>query len=149
MVVSGQRHALAALYARCPLDRRLGRPQSRTGHKGYRKNPFGLCRGLNPDRPVVQSVVIHYTKWAIPAPWSHVEILHPSRMFARAPFWNGWSYGIKHYGFEVTFGGINSLLNFIKIHQIFQKLKGRQTDRHSNRMVISLAHNFSLGRKVG
>jgi hypothetical protein len=29
---------------------------------------FRLCRGLNPDRPVVQSVVRHYTDWATPAP---------------------------------------------------------------------------------
>jgi hypothetical protein len=27
-----------------------------------------LCRGLNPDRPVVQSVVRHYTDRATPAP---------------------------------------------------------------------------------
>jgi hypothetical protein len=26
------------------------------------------CRGSNPDRPVVQSVVRHYTDWATPAP---------------------------------------------------------------------------------
>jgi hypothetical protein len=43
--VSGQRHAPAALYPRgkdrrYPLDRRLGGPQSRSGHTGYRKNPL-------------------------------------------------------------------------------------------------------------
>jgi hypothetical protein len=43
--VSGQRHAPAALYSqgkdpRYPLYRRLGGPQSRSGHRGYRKNPF-------------------------------------------------------------------------------------------------------------
>jgi hypothetical protein len=27
-----------------------------------------LCRGSNPDRPVVQPVVRHYTAWANPAP---------------------------------------------------------------------------------
>jgi hypothetical protein len=26
------------------------------------------CRGSNPDRPVVQPVVRHYTAWANPAP---------------------------------------------------------------------------------
>jgi hypothetical protein len=39
MRVSGQYHALAALYpqgkdSRCPLDRRLGEPQSWSGHRG-------------------------------------------------------------------------------------------------------------------
>jgi hypothetical protein len=43
MEVSGQRHAPAALYPqekdpRYPLYRRLGGPQSRSGHRGYRKN---------------------------------------------------------------------------------------------------------------
>jgi hypothetical protein len=31
--VSGQRHASAAFYPRYPLDRRLGGPQSRSGHR--------------------------------------------------------------------------------------------------------------------
>jgi hypothetical protein len=44
-----------------PLDRRLGEPQSRSGRRGYRKNPFRLCRGSNLDRPVVQPVARHYT----------------------------------------------------------------------------------------
>jgi hypothetical protein len=63
---SGQRHAPDALYprgmnAQYPLYRRLGGPQSRSGHRGYRKNPFRLCRGSNLDRPVVQPVARHYT----------------------------------------------------------------------------------------
>jgi hypothetical protein len=41
-------------------------------------------------------------------------------MFERPPFWNGCSYGIKKYGFEVTFNGMTSLLNFIKIYQLDQ-----------------------------
>jgi hypothetical protein len=58
MGVSGQRHAPAALYPRgkdprYPLYRRLGGPQRRSGHRGYRKNPLPLP-GSNPDRPVVQ-----------------------------------------------------------------------------------------------
>jgi hypothetical protein len=45
MRVSGQRHAPVALYPRgkdrrYPLYRRLGGPQSRSGHRGYRKNPL-------------------------------------------------------------------------------------------------------------
>jgi hypothetical protein len=27
-----------------------------------------LCQGSNPDHPVVQSIVRHYTDWATPAP---------------------------------------------------------------------------------
>jgi hypothetical protein len=29
--------------------------------------------------------------------------------FERSPFWNGWSYGIKNYGVEVTFNGMTFL----------------------------------------
>jgi hypothetical protein len=66
MGVSGQRHAPAALYPRgkdlwYPLYRRLGEPQSRSGHRGYRKEKHFLCRGSNLNRPVVQSVARHYT----------------------------------------------------------------------------------------
>jgi hypothetical protein len=50
--VSGQRHAPAALYPRgkdprYPLDRKLGGPQSRSWHGGYRKNPLPLP-GIEP-----------------------------------------------------------------------------------------------------
>jgi uncharacterized Zn-finger protein len=51
--------------------------------------------------------------------------------FERPPFWNGWSYGIKKYGVEVTFNGMTSILNFIRMYHLFQKLLGgthKQTD---------------------
>jgi hypothetical protein len=48
---------------RFPLYRRLGGPQSRSGHRGYRKISC-LCRGSNLDRPVVQPVARYYTDWA-------------------------------------------------------------------------------------
>jgi hypothetical protein len=78
MGVSGQRHVPAALYlrgkdTRYPLDRRLDGPQSRSGHKG-------LCRGSNPYRPVVQSVVRHYTAWATPAPTPYYNFILLSRV---------------------------------------------------------------------
>jgi hypothetical protein len=57
--MSDQLHAPAAFYPRYPLDRRLGGPQSRSGHRGYRKNRC-LYQESNLDRPVVQSVVRHY-----------------------------------------------------------------------------------------
>jgi hypothetical protein len=55
MGVSGQRYSPAALYprgkdARYALDRRLGGPQSRSGHRGYRKNPLPLP-GIEPRSP--------------------------------------------------------------------------------------------------
>jgi hypothetical protein len=31
-----------------------------------------LCQGLNPDLPVIQSIVRHYTDWATPAPKSYL-----------------------------------------------------------------------------
>jgi hypothetical protein len=53
--VNGQRHDLAALYPlakdpRYPLDRRLDGPQSRSGHRIQRKNPFPLP-GIEPRPP--------------------------------------------------------------------------------------------------
>jgi hypothetical protein len=44
--------------------------------------------------------------------------------FERPPFWDIWSYQIKNYGVEVTFTGLNSVLNFIKIYQFILKLVG-------------------------
>jgi hypothetical protein len=69
-------------------------------------------------------------------PWL-VQVLHPPQKFERPLFWNGWSYGIKNYGFEVTSNGMLSLLNFIKICQFIQE------------HVISLTYIFPLGREVG
>jgi hypothetical protein len=65
-----------------------------------------------------------------------VQVLHPPQKFERPPFWNSWRYGIKKYGVEVTFNGVTSLLNFIKIYQLVQKLLGgthRQTDWWSHK----------------
>jgi hypothetical protein len=55
MGVSGQHHAPAALYLRekdprYPLYRRLGGPQSRSGHRSYKKNPFPPP-GIEPRSP--------------------------------------------------------------------------------------------------
>jgi hypothetical protein len=68
MRMSGQSHAPAALYPRgndlrYPLDRRLGGPQSRSGHRDCRKI-LCLCRESNLDSRVVQSVDRHYTDLA-------------------------------------------------------------------------------------
>jgi hypothetical protein len=72
MGVSGQRHAPAALYPRekdprYPLVRRLGGPQSRSGHGLEEKS--SACRGLNLDSPIIQLIVRHYTAWATVAPY--------------------------------------------------------------------------------
>jgi hypothetical protein len=55
MGVSGQRHAPAALYPwrkdpQYPFYRRLGRPQSRSGHRSCRKNALPLP-GIEPRSP--------------------------------------------------------------------------------------------------
>jgi hypothetical protein len=69
--------------------------------------------------------------------WSHVDwckfCIHLRSLNVRH-FWNGWRYGIKKYGFEVTFNGMTSLLNFIKIYQLVQKLLegDPQTDRQTD-----------------
>jgi hypothetical protein len=69
-----QRHAPAALYPqgkdpRYQLDRTLGGPQSRSGHRGWSKNSLFLHQGSNLDSPVAQSVARHYTDWATPVPF--------------------------------------------------------------------------------
>jgi hypothetical protein len=65
-----------------------------------------------------------------------VQVLHPSQKFERPPFWNGWRYGIKKFGVEVTFNGMTSLLNFIKIYQLVQTLLGGGgTDRQTGRQI--------------
>jgi hypothetical protein len=48
------------MESRYPLYRRMGGSYSRSGHRGQRKNHYP-CRGSNPNHPVVQSVVTHYT----------------------------------------------------------------------------------------
>jgi hypothetical protein len=60
-----------------------------------------------------------------------MQVLHPPQKFERPPFKNAWKYGIKMYGFRVTFSDMNSVLNFIEIYQLVQKLL-RGTDRHSD-----------------
>jgi hypothetical protein len=65
MGVSGLHHALAALYSR----ENIAGTHCTGGWVGLRAGldteargkTFGLCRESNPDRPVVQSVVRHYT----------------------------------------------------------------------------------------
>jgi hypothetical protein len=53
--VSGQRHAPSVLYPRekdprYPLDRRVSGLQTRSGHRGYKKNPLPLP-GIGPRSP--------------------------------------------------------------------------------------------------
>jgi hypothetical protein len=68
MDVIGQLHAPAALPPGkspwYPLDRRLGRLQSRSGHSDEEKNSHPLP-GLEP--PIIQPVAQRYTDWATPA----------------------------------------------------------------------------------
>jgi hypothetical protein len=76
-----------------------------------------------------------------------VKVLHPPQKFVRPPFWNSWRYGIEKYGVEVIFNRMTSLLNFIKIYQLVQKLLGgdTQTDRQTGD-IISLTFLFKESR---
>jgi hypothetical protein len=75
--VSGQCHALDVLYARgkdprYPLDRRLGGPQSQSGHRGYSKNLLPLS-GIEPrslSRPVCSQ-----TLYWLSYPGSHLYLV--------------------------------------------------------------------------
>jgi hypothetical protein len=48
---------------------------------------FRLCRGSNPDCPVVQSVARHYTAWATPAPYRRTNITNIKLLKMRV-LWN-------------------------------------------------------------
>jgi hypothetical protein len=60
------------------LDRRLGGPQSRSGHRGYRKKSFVSAGNRT---PVVQSVVRQYNDWATPAPGIYVRTRYKCRHY--------------------------------------------------------------------
>jgi hypothetical protein len=68
-----------------------------------------------------------------------VEILNPSQKSERQPDWNGWSYESKFMDVEVTFNGMEFLLNFMKIYQLIRKLLVGNTDEQTDSMVISQA----------
>jgi hypothetical protein len=68
--------------------------------------------------------------------------LHPSQKFERPPFRNGWSYGIKIYGVEVTFNDMTFLLNFVRIYQFIQKLMVGELHREDGDL-ISVHFYFS------
>jgi hypothetical protein len=85
--------------------------------------------------------------------WSHVDwckfCIH-LRSLNVHHFGKLKGYGIKNYGVEVTFNGMTSLLNFIKIYQLVQKLLGgTHTDRRTNRLtggLITLTYLFKESR---
>jgi hypothetical protein len=66
MGVSGQRHAPTAL-----LPPGKGPPVPIVQKAGWAPEPVWTQRS-NPDRPVVQLVVRHYTAWANPAPYDNL-----------------------------------------------------------------------------
>jgi hypothetical protein len=49
-----------------------------------------------------------------------VQVFPPSQKSEWPLFLNGWNFGIKNYGIEVTFNDMISLLNFIKIYCWFR-----------------------------
>jgi hypothetical protein len=75
--LSGQRHAPAAL---CPGETTHSThcagdwvgPRAGLDTDG-RGKIISFCRWSNPDRPVVQSVVRHYTDWATPDPIKWIQ----------------------------------------------------------------------------
>jgi hypothetical protein len=76
-----------------------------------------------------------------------VQVLHPPQKLEHPPFLNGSIYRIKNYGVEVTFNGITSVLNFIQIYQLAQKLIGERETHRQDDDLLSL--HFSFGKEVG
>jgi hypothetical protein len=115
MGVSGQRHAPAAL-----LPSGKGSPVPIVQEAGWAPEPVWTqedrgkilcpCRGSNPNRPVVQPVVRHYTAWATPAPILPAESFLTSRQpFRHRPLWNQKLMYRVHY--STTLDHILSHLN--------------------------------------
>jgi hypothetical protein len=90
MGVSGQHHAPASLYPRgkdprYPLYRRLGGLQSRSGHRGYRKNPLpppGI-EPRSPGRPARSQ-----TLYCLSYPGSHTKIWASLKRISISFNWN-------------------------------------------------------------
>jgi hypothetical protein len=59
-------------------------------------------------------------------------------------YWNRRSYGIKNYGVEVIFSGMNSVLNLVKVYRLVQTLLGGETNRQEGDLV-SLEFSFRKG----
>jgi hypothetical protein len=53
-----------------------------------------------------------------------MQVLPPPQKFERHPILNGWSYGIKTDGVEVTFNGMTSLQNLKKSSNWFKSYWG-------------------------
>jgi hypothetical protein len=73
MGVSGQRHAPAALLPpekgpSVPIVQEAGWSPEPIWTQRLEEKSFAPRRESNPDRPVVQPIVRHYTAWATPAP---------------------------------------------------------------------------------
>jgi hypothetical protein len=90
MGVSGQRHAPTALSTRVkdpryPLYRRLGGPQSRSGHRGYRKNPLPLpgTETRSPGRPV-RSQTLYWLSY-LGSSFTHFPFFHFFLFFSYLP----------------------------------------------------------------
>jgi hypothetical protein len=115
MGVSGQCHAPVAL---CPGGKTPGAhctggwvgPRAGLDTEVRRKILF-LCRGSNHDRRLVQSVVRHYTDWAIPAPLvpkkelCMLTILRAAMRICRDISGNlsiMWHYTSRNYGHILT-----------------------------------------------
>jgi hypothetical protein len=72
-----------------------------------------------------------------------VQVFHPPQKFERPQYSNLLTHGFKNYDVEVTFNGMNSLMNYIKIHLV-QKLLGGTHSQDGD--VISL--HSPLGKQA-
>jgi hypothetical protein len=71
-----------------------------------------------------------------------VQVLHPPKKFERPLFGMVAATALKNYAVEVTFSGMTSLLTFIKVYQLVQKLIGRRTQDGD-----LVNQHFSFGKK--
>jgi hypothetical protein len=124
-VAQASRHVSVSILARWRLswqvicgftqDRRLGGPQSRSGHR-LQEKAFRLCRGSNLDRPVVQPVARHYTDWVTRltnSMWSSFR-RSPKKLHFRNKMFNKHGKKLTHFStFLWQHGGKGSVdVNF-------------------------------------
>jgi hypothetical protein len=108
MGLNSQRQTPAALYPqgkdpRYPLHRRLGGPQSRSGHRGYRKNPLPLP-GIEPRSPgcPARSQTLYWLSY--PAHWGLLQSKKKSSPSTR----HGGAWGERRYS---SYSFMNSALD--------------------------------------
>jgi hypothetical protein len=123
--VSGQRYVPAALYPRgneppVPIGQQSGWGPEPVWTRRLEEKLFCLCQGSNLDRPVVQSIVKHYTDRTTPAPTLIKQRVYNSIyiwLWGRYPGWGSvFLYLWVYFLFCIRIKCSSSLFQLLKIN---------------------------------